>query len=111
MKALEVIDGDITFREVSGTDEVVQRIREIFGTSIGEWFLDLGEGFDYSTIQGKNINEEEVRASVQETANQIEEVENIEDIRLDFDRPNRRLEVFFIVNLANGEQVEVREVL
>jgi len=111
MKALKVVDGDIIFEEVSDTDEVVQRIKEAFGTNKGEWFLDPNEGFYYSVIRGKNISEEEVRAEIQSVADQIDEMDHAENIRLDFDRSKRKLAVFFTAVLTNGERVQIEEVL
>ncbi|SDI16265.1 hypothetical protein SAMN05192534_12377 [Alteribacillus persepolensis] len=117
MKALQVDHtGDIVMQngqlqEVRGIDEIQQRFRQLLRTNKDEWFLDPEEGFDYSVIQGKNVNENDVQAALDDVADQMDEIESIENVNLDFDRSARKLTVFFVAVLADGDTFEIQEVL
>lgn len=97
-------------QEVGGVDEVVQRFRQILRTNKNEWFLNPEEGLDYSVLWQKLPNEEEIRFALEDAAGQVEEIDRLEDLRIDFDERERTLTVSFVAVLTTGEEVELEEV-
>lgn len=116
MKALALTtDGDLLMehgqlQEVEGTDEIIQRFRQILRTNKGEWFLNPDEGVDYMVFWQKQPNDEEIRLALEDVANQVPEIDRLENIQIDFDRQRRVLTVSFMVVLTTGEEVELEEV-
>ena len=98
-------------QEIEGLDELVQRFRQLFRTNKGEWFLSPEEGLDRSVLFQKIPDEEEIRLALEDVAEQIEEIERIQDIEIDFERSRRELTVFFVAVLETGEEIEMEEVL
>ena len=117
MKSLEtdssgdlILDGQKSFRMVEGVDEAAQAIRILLGTNTGEWFLNKAHGLDYSAIQVKAPEMQEVRMAIQEALDQEARIENIEKIELNFDEKERKLKVDLRLQVEGGivdEQVEV----
>lgn len=116
MKALAIDEnGDLfmeqgKLQEVSGVEEIRQRFRQLLRTNKGEWFLNPEEGLDYSTFWTKTPDEEAIRMTIDEVAEQVEEIERLEDVRIDFDERERTLTVSFVAILTTGEEVELEEV-
>lgn len=116
MKALALTeDGDLMMergqlQEVEGTDEVIQRFRQLLRTNTGEWFLNPAEGLNHSVFWTKTPDEETVRMALDEAAAQVSEIERLDDVRFDFDGRTRTLTVSLVAVLVSGEQVELEEV-
>lgn len=102
-------NGDIKL--VSGIDELIQEVKTVIKTNVHEWFLDPTHGFDYTTVWRKKPTDEEITQALFNAIEQIERIDRIENIRIDFDRRERTLSVFFVAVAINGERVEGSEVL
>ena len=108
--------GDIEFdargelKLIGGKDELVQSVRQIIKTNVNEWFLNPSLGFDYSTVFVKKPNEEEITNALIEALTQDERIERVEDIKIEFDRKERNLTVFFTAISNLGQISEVVEV-
>ncbi len=101
-------DGQNNLRMVSGEGEKAQSLRLRLSTNQGEWFLNTGFGLDYSVIQTKDPDLEEVRAVILEALEQEERVEEV--LSLEANLADRVLAVTFLVRMA-GEDVEGQVVM
>ena len=99
------LDGQHSLRMVGGVDEKAQSVRILLGTNLDEWFLNKAHGLDYSIIQVKNPNMEDIRAALQEALQQEPRLEEIENIELDFDERERKLKVNLRLRM-DGEILE-----
>jgi len=105
-----MLDGQKSFRMVEGVDEAAQAIRVLLSTNTGEWFLNRAHGLDYSVIQVKNPQMQEIRLALQEALDQEQRVENIENIELEFDERERKLKIDLLLQVDGetvNEEVEV----
>lgn len=98
-------DGQNNIKMVDGDDELVQCIREIIGTNIGEWFLNKKHGFDRFAILANKFNQDMTIDMIYAAISQEPGVSSIENIKIEYDRPNRSLSVDFEIKKANGEIV------
>lgn len=109
-------DGDLVMENndlqiVKDKDELVQTFRTVLRTNKNEWFLNPELGFDYAVILGvKEIEEEALRLALQDAAEQMDEIYNIDEIEINFDRRNRKVIISFIVTTVDGERLELEEV-
>ncbi|MDQ0299630.1 phage baseplate assembly protein W [Salibacterium salarium] len=117
MKALKINKdtGDIEMENgvpgwVENNEELVQEVRSVVKTNIGEWFLDPVFGTDHNVMVGKNVTEDNVSQALEEAMEQVDRVEGIRDITINMDYSDRELSVFFYI-LVNGEEVQVEEVI
>lgn len=117
MRTLQIVNGDIVFNSqhnlviVERHDEEVQSVERLLTTNIGEWFLNIEHGLDYSKIQGKAVSDEQIRLAVLQALAQegrITEVENIEVRRSD---KNRTVAINFRCRMVSGEVLQGEEVL
>ena len=115
MKALAIDEnGDLfmdqgQLQEVSGVEEIRQRFRQLLRTNKGEWFLNPEEGLDYLAFWTKTPDEEAIRMTIEEVAAQVEEIERLEGVRIDFDERERTLTISFVAILTTGEEFELEE--
>lgn len=112
MRSFALIDGDIQIGPdrnivmVEGDDELLQAVRINLATNIGEWFLDLDFGLDYSHIFKKQFNEDRVRAEVVKAVHQEERVRKVTDYRFEFDRATRTASIYFKFTKLDGAELE-----
>ena len=111
MDNFKLVDGDIVFdgqnniSMVSDNDELLQCIEEVLKTNAGEWFLDDENGFARFNVLGQKFDEETAVNEISAAVFQIEQVESIENITVDFDRKSRKLSVTFEIIKTTGETV------
>ncbi|MBU8908496.1 DUF2634 domain-containing protein [Desertibacillus haloalkaliphilus] len=104
-------DGSGNFRMVDGKDELIQQVRLTIKTNLREWFLNPVLGFDYSTVFVKRPNREEIRSALVEAVDQVEGIDRIENIEIDFDRSKRKLKVFFVAISSEYGEIQDDEVV
>lgn len=106
---LVMINGELQF--VRGIDEVVQVFRTLMKTNLNEWFLNPLQGFDYAVINGvKTIEYESLDLALQNAANQIDEIDRVEDIEIVTNREERSAIIKGVAYLVNGESFPFEEV-
>lgn len=94
----------------SGDDEVVQTFQGLWQTNKDEWFLDPDMGFDYSVVSGvKVIAEEALSDALQDLADQMEEIDRIEDIQINHNRQTRKAHIRCTAFKTDGGSVEIEE--
>jgi hypothetical protein len=108
MKTFKIEDGDILFDGQNniamtyGKNEEVQSIERVLTTNLNEWFLNAEHGFDYSVVQTKQVDEEGIRLEIIRAISQDPRVQEVEEINLQFERQNRKLNINFKVKMQDG---------
>ncbi len=106
--AMDVNTSDVVLHNndlmlIDNAERVAQQILITLRFWLGEWFLDTTQGIpylEYVLIKNPNINH--VRQILSEAILNVEGVQNIEEILLDFDQKNRRLYVEYSANTDYG---------
>lgn len=117
MKTFKIEQGDLVFDGqhnlvmVEGRDEEVQAVERLLTTNIGEWFLNIEHGLDYSKIQGKNIADEQIRLAIMQALSQEERIISVENLEITRNNSNRTVFVDFVCLMVSGETIQGREVL
>lgn len=106
-----VLDGQMNLQMVEGTDEEIQSIKLILHVNKGEWFLNVDHGLDYSAIQGKGKDKEDIKLALTEAITQDDRVDRVEYESVEINRQERKLNVVFKVFMKSGNVVEESEVL
>ena len=100
------LTGTNDFERVEGYQETSQYIRSHLRVAVGEWFLDPTLGFDYFGVAfKKQWDEDEIRGAIYEALEDIDEIDEIEGIDLNFDNANRKMTINLKIVLTNGEQL------
>lgn len=107
--------GDIYFENgnlvlVKDEDVLVQQFKIIFGTRLGEYFLNSNEGINHEALFGnKTINEDSIRFEIMKTAEQVEGFIGFKTLDFKFDSLNRKLNISLIANFKNGLEVNFED--
>ncbi|MCM3488771.1 DUF2634 domain-containing protein [Alkalihalophilus marmarensis] len=110
-------DGDLEFdsngelKVVTEKDELIQEVRMMIQTNIGEWFLDPELGFDHSTVLVKQPDYEVIRGTITESILKVERVDRVDKIEFEFDRTNRTLSIHFVAISDDYGEIESTEVI
>lgn len=95
---------------VSGDDEILQTFRGLLQTYKNEWFLDPDMGFDYSVVNGvKDIDEEALSNALEDVADQMEEIDRIENIQINHNRQTRKAHIRCTAFKTDGGSMEIEE--
>nr|DAY67413.1 MAG TPA: Baseplate wedge protein [Caudoviricetes sp.] len=102
-------DSDVFF--IDNAERVAQQIKIQLLTMLGEWFLDITHGVPYlEYILVKNPNFELIRQILKEQIQNVDDVEAVNSLELDYDSHQRRLSVTYAAETTYG-LVTRREVL
>lgn len=94
-------DGDLML--IDDAERVAQQILISLRFWYGEWFLNTSEGVPYlEYILIKNPNIAHVRQVLTEAIEQVEGVQSVDSMTIDFDRQWRRLAVDYAVTTSYG---------
>lgn len=99
-------NGSNSLKMVDGDDAFMQGIRIILRTNLGEWFLNLESGFARFNILGHKFDEEQAVEEVYAAILQNTEVQSVENVTAEFDRPNRKIIINYEVVRINGALVQ-----
>ena len=96
---------------VDGNEAVAQAIRTKLLLFYGEWWENLGEGIPmFQSVLGQT-NPETIKSSlsmlVEERIVEIQEVDSVKNIEIDYDRKNRTISMEVDVTTTSGEIVNV----
>lgn len=98
-----VLDGSNSFKMVEGDEELIQRVILTITTNLGEWFLNVGYGFRRSVAQGKRRNLDEITEELYAAILQVNGVEIVEDVQINFKQKERTLSVDFTFRKSTGD--------
>lgn len=103
------VDGDILF--IANAERVAQDVKIKLLTFYGEWFLNVEHGVPYfEYILDKDPNLLLIRQIFREKILEVDDVNGVDELDLDYDVRNRTLEVSFSVT-TNFGLVTDKEVL
>ena len=94
---------------VEGIELVVQTLRQVINTNLGEWFGDESEGTDHRLILTKNPNYELVQDTINTAVQQVADSLSVEleTDHFTFATKGRCLTVSFIIKMDAKESAEV----
>ena len=96
---------------VDGNEAVAQAIKTKLLLFYGEWWENLGEGIPmFQSVLGQT-NPETIKSSlsmlVEQRIVEVEEVDSVKNIEIDYDRKNRTISMEVDVATKSGEIVNV----
>lgn len=107
-------NGDAVIRNnqielVEGIELVLQTIKQVLHTNLGEWFNDEDEGIDYHVILTKNPNYDLIQDTINTAVQQVAESLNVEleTDNFTFEIQGRNLTVAFLITLNSTESEKV----
>lgn len=110
--------GDVVIKDnqielVEGLDLVVQTLKQVLGTNLGEWFGDEDEGIDFYAILTKNPNydlvHDTIETAVQKVADSLE-IE-LETDNFTYDVNGRNLTIAFTLTMNGAESTSIEVTL
>lgn len=106
---LVMADGDLQI--VSEMDEVIQTYQTLMRTNLNEWFLNADMGFDFSVIYGvKRINYDKLRLALQRVADQMDEIDYVEGLKVEECKKTRRAKIKAKAVTVDGLSFDFEEV-
>lgn len=89
-----------------------QKLKSVFGTQKGEWFLNWEEGINRNEIFGKRrVEDDAIKAELQDGAYQVDENLTVDEVETDLDQKTRELHIYCtVINSESGERTELNEV-
>lgn len=96
---------------VEGIELVVQTLRQVINTNLGEWFSDEEEGIDYHVILTKNPNYDLIQDTIETAVQQVADSLNVE-IETDnytFEITGRELTIAFTITVKSEENEDSAE--
>lgn len=104
MKSFEINDdGDWTLDMVEGDLELIQSLKHLLSTRVGEWFLNEDYGFLVGVLEEKHYSESQIVQSIYDAIYQEPRVIEIIKVEYNFDRVKRNLVIDFNLRTINGE--------
>lgn len=100
----DVVISDNEVMMVEGDELLRQTIQQVLGTNKREWFLNTGEGVDFSVMLRKRVDHGEIRAELQDGLRQVDE-----DLVLDeysAKMSDREMTISFKAKNSDGEVLE-----
>ena len=111
-------NGDVVIKNnqielVENMELLVQTLKQVLNTNLGEWFGDEEEGVDYKVILTKNPNYELIQDSINTAAQKVAEMLDLELETDDFtfEVDGRNLAIAFTITVGGEESTEVKVVL
>lgn len=98
---------------VEGLELVVQTLKQVLNTNLGEWFSDEEEGIDYHVILTKNPNYDLIQDTIETAVQQVADSLNVE-IETDnftFEIIGRELTVDFTMTVDGEESAKIEVTL
>lgn len=104
----KMVEGDIFIGNdlvmVTGQEELRQNIENRLAVNVGEWFLNVNLGLDYSAIQGKTTDSE-IEFAIRECCLSDDRVKEVR-IVITRDRESRRADIYIVIIDRGNEVIE-----
>lgn len=101
---LKKVNGDFQF--VSGKEEVIQQVKQILKSNMGEWQFNEDYGISYENLQQKKINEDLIKDTIRSGLSQCSKDITIESIEIGYKKELRLLYVEFKAYFSDGERYD-----
>ena len=96
-------DGSNNLKMIDGDDEIIQCVKMIIKTNLGEWFLNPDHGFRRAVVQGKHVDYNEAIEELYAAVLQEPRVAAVEDMQFRYDAAIRELTIDFAFRKHSGE--------
>ena len=90
---------------VSGAELALQKVKNVLGTKLKEWFFDWDEGIDRDSLMGKGSNEDLFRYEVERGLLQVDSTFSVTEFSCQIDKASRKATVKFKAVSSSGEEV------
>ena len=97
---IQLVNGNIVL--ISGEDRVRQLIENALSIRKGEWFYNTETGLSHEQLFKKNPDIDKLKTDIIQTVTGLEEVEEVLDLNIDYDRQERQATVTFDVTYDLG---------
>ena len=107
----DVVITDNKIELVHDNEMIVQTIKQVLNTNLGEWFTDEEEGIDFSVILTKNPNYDLIQDTINTAVQQVADILSIEieTDNFNFSLENRQLHIDFEINVGStGESTSIQ---
>lgn len=98
-----VISGNDIQYTVNDTELLLQKIRMVLSTNLGEWGLNPDEGIDYGFILVKNPDYDQIISTIQDGIHQVDETLQLKSY--EFKHKGRSLYITLVITTQSGEDV------
>lgn len=99
-------DGDWVLNEVvHGDDQLIQNLKQLLRTRIGEWMFNDNHGFQRSVVEQKLPNKKQIVQAMHDCLYQEPRVAEVLSVDYEFNRIKRFLSINFRVRATNGSEV------
>lgn len=86
---------------------IIQTVKQILQTKVGEWSYDEEEGIDRNSMLGKDFNEEEVKDNILAGLLQIDDSFEIVVFECTQDKMTRKLNVKFSAQYGEDNRIDI----
>lgn len=101
------MDGQNDIAMATEDDELMQCVRDVLTTNLGEWFLNPeGHGFARFRVLGQKFDQEQATSELIAAILQEPRIASVERIEWDFDRETRQLTGTFELTKQNGDVLQ-----
>lgn len=108
MKSFSTFNGDVvvnkTIEMVSDAELMRQKVQRVLSTNRGEWSYDPEEGIEFSVILRKNPDKDDIRRTIEEALQHIDETFTLTSFELEV--ADRRKATIRLI-AVNSDGVEV----
>ena len=119
MKTFKLDDfGDVVIKNdkielVEDTELLIQTLKQVLNTNLGEWFNDEKEGIDYHVILTKNPNYDLIEDTINTAVQQVAESQNVklDTDNFTFETKGRNMHITFTLTINEDEQTTVKVAL
>lgn len=99
-------DGDWVFNElVYGDEQLIQNLKQLLRTRVGEWIFNDNHGFRRSVIEQKLPNKKQIVQAMHDCLYQEPRVAEVLSVDYEFNRIKRFLSINFRARTTNGDEV------
>ena len=99
-------DGDWIFNElVHGDEQLIQNLKQLLRTMVGEWMFNDNHGFRRAVIEQKIPNKKQTVQAMHDCLYQEPRVAEVLSVEYDFNRIKRHLTINFRARTVEGHEI------
>jgi hypothetical protein len=116
--AFDPATNDVHFSSLQiakGDDAIAQKVRQVLGFWLGEWFLDIRLGIPYLRESGgiifgfKNPNIPAIKSVFRKALLKVQQINQVQSLDLTLDRPSRQGSLDFVAILDDGRTLTAKD--
>ena len=99
-------EGDWLINElIDGDAELIQSLKHLIRTRVGEWFLDDLHGFRREVVEKKFSDRKEIIQAMHDVLYQEPRVAEVLSVEYEFNRIKRKLSIEFRARTVDGDEI------